>query len=440
MFQASSRRQLFTAIAILVIAAGFGVHANATPIVEITTFQGGADAEVRESDAATDFLGAVVGTNRGHDREIASRINDGVDPQTVGASSPTPTDVSDVSDGDGNWFRTGDRSSVIYTKFDLTNLPSHLQNPNDPFWTSYGDVTFRMHVRNGPGNFNNLFGTNPSDPNETVNLRIRYHGLEPGATYIEDGLNPASRTDRVGNAHSATQWRYNWNEGDNTAGSGITFYNAPGIQPHCTLQGSCFDNAIAQGIVDKINMEVDPDITVAQLMDPISSPYPATRDALNTSVVQTLGIYDDFDSNYVRDLGTVEAIDFLDPDVSMTGLPLGGAVDLSGASLKQLIRDALIAGRDYVTIMTHIDNDGTKNQPNTFRPGVTPDGMLNRNYVFVPKDCGDPTASASACNAMFANTYLTGDFAPTLLFIPEPSSALLAGLAMLGAGLIRRRA
>jgi hypothetical protein len=455
MYQASSRRRLIIlAIALLGTGLWAASQASALPIVEqisTTVAEGGAEAEVREFETAQNPLpfgdGVPLGLNRGIGTELATRVIDKVDPSSSGAN-PTPAQVT-------NWFPGGDRSSVSYVKFNLSaNLPADLLDPNNAFWAGQGEVTFRLHIRNGPGNFL-VSGPHPQDPMQIVNLRLRYRGLEPGQTYLDD-LDPAgqaaflaARTDRLGtNAHNATEWRYDWNEGagNGAAVPGITFYNAPGIQPHCMKEGSCFDQTIAQGIADKLAIPLFGDGGLMDTDDPMDagdmdSPYPATRDALNSSLVQTLGLYDDFDPAYVRDLGTVVPADFIDPSVSTSGLPLGSALDFSGSALKELVHDALLAGRDHVTLMVNVDNDGTLHQPASGRPGVTPGNLLNRNFLFVPNEADAGVSGGGVPAGFYTGNTLTGQYSPKLLFaIPEPTSAVLAGLGMLYMALFRRRA
>jgi hypothetical protein len=385
MFETSHRRRfIITASALLGAGLCVGWQAQAAWI--IPTNANGADAELRESETATDFLGTPLGTNRGNSQELASRI---IDTVTV-SNTPVPNTIT-------NYFPTGDRSSVMYLKFDISSLPAS----NDPYWANH-KVRLRM-TANQNGNFNNLFGPNPSNAAETVYLRYRVLGLEPGNQYADDNPLLANRTDRVGNSYVALHNRYNWSEGNGTAGSGITFYDAPGITPHCMAQGSC----------------TDPNIP--------------NTDA--NSVVQTLGFHDDFNSD-TRVLGTFrpptpgvgsdlqvgQPIDFLDP------------VD----TLEDLILDAKDAGRSFVTLMVHVDNDGQSHQPAVGRPGITPGGMLNRNYRINPKEVTtllvDPdSAFSGASNA-------DGRFSPQLLItIPEPGSVILAGLGLLLMAIIRRR-
>src|SRR3990172_2252473 len=121
------RRFLFGVSAALVVA----MNSSALATIIITTNMSGADAEVREDQVNADlFTGLPAGGNRGADLELASRILDDV---TINATTNVIT----------NAHPTNDRSSIMFMKFDISNLPGHL----DPFWANK-KVTLRTHVRN----------------------------------------------------------------------------------------------------------------------------------------------------------------------------------------------------------------------------------------------------------------------------------------------------
>ena len=106
----------------------------------------GADAEVRESNPTQ---------NRGSSTEIASRVKNA---EIAGSA------------GDG-----GDRNSVIYTKFDVTNL-----------YVPAGGTAFRMSYRN-----NNLNGSRIQDtetPNPNIRTGLAVYGLATTQTWAEDTI------------------------------------------------------------------------------------------------------------------------------------------------------------------------------------------------------------------------------------------------------------
>lgn len=358
----SRKRLVLLAAAAAVPCCLFGNAAHAQ-FASIRTNAGGADAELRESE--TNVVGNLtLGTNRGTSNELATRAIDRV----IVDSTQTPPVIT-------NPFPADDRSSIGMVKFDISSLPNHTTSG---FWTPEAKVQFRLYVRNA-NNVNNLFGANPSDPNEEVNLRFRVRALDPTKVYADDNPSAANRTDRVGNSYVASEYRYNWNE------NAVTFYNAPGITPHRV-------------------------------------------DASTGNVVETLGLYDDFNSDTLS-LGTITLRDFL--PTGQSALPQGSAVIFDDDSLKQLVFDAQDAGRQHITLFFHIDNVTTSHQPTVGINGVTPAGMLNRNYLFVPKE--HLTLSSTLSNA-------NGDFSPELRVVPEPSAGLaVAGLAAVAAGIRRRR-
>lgn len=356
-----SRKRLFIAVAAIAPAC-FSAAANAQ-FASIRTNNGGADAELREFQTTLGAGSLVIGTANGGSTELATRALNSV---TVD-STQTPPVIT-------NPFPTGDRSSIGMVKFDISSLPNH----NSPgFWTPEAKVQFRLYVRNA-NNVINLFGANPSDPTEEVNLRFRVRALDPTKVYADDNPAAANRTDRVGNAYVASENRYNWNE------TAVTFYNAPGITPHRV-------------------------------------------DASTGNVVETLGLYDDFNSDTLN-LGAFNLRDFLPQ--GLNAIPQGDAIIFDDDSLKNLVFAAQDAGRSHITLMFNIDNDTNSHQPTVGINGVTPAGMLNRNYLFIPKEHINVSATLSNAN---------GDFSPELRVVPEPTSAAALVAVAAAAGLRRRR-
>ena len=138
----------------------------------IPTNMNGADAEVRESDINPDMSGVPQGTNRGDSTELATRRKDST-------------------------ANSGDRSSAIYLKFDITGIPSPVPQ-----------TTLQMHVRNSnqirPGRTIDVppFGNDPENNDFSDPVEMKFSVL--GLTNFALG---------------------NWDE------STITWYNAPGITP-----------------------------------------------------------------------------------------------------------------------------------------------------------------------------------------------------------------
>ncbi|MCS7034538.1 MAG: PEP-CTERM sorting domain-containing protein [Phycisphaerae bacterium] len=333
----------------------------------IRTNQGGADAELREfqTTLGTGTLSnIVVGTANGATTELATRAINSV---TIDNTQNPPV----IS----NPFPTTDRSSVGMVKFNISSLPP---STDTSFWTPHAKVQFRLYVRNNNSiTTGRLFGPNPSDPTQEVNARFRFRALDPTKVYGDDNPAAFNRTDRTGNAYVATQNKYNWDE------NLVTFYNAPGITPH-------------------------------------------RIDATTGNLVETLGLYDDFNSDVIQ-LGTLTLRDFLPS--GGTALPQGSPIIFEDDSLKNLIFAAQAANRTHITLMFHFDNDTNLHQPSVGINGVTPTNFLNFNYLFVPKELTTQVAGINNSN---------GDFSPELRVVPEPASLgwMLLGLS---AAMARRR-
>ena len=311
------RWSVLSAVALLCV----GTAVDAAIIIP-TNLGKGADAELRESETGVSIItGVADGVNRGANTELATRAND-----RVLIDSATPPNIT-------NRFPTDDRSSVMLLKFDIGALPA----AGDSFWSDK-QVNLRLHVRQN----NNITGqrlwntvpgglaTNLADY-RLMNFGIR--GLEPGATYVDDNAATVAKTDRVGNIWTASQYKYDWTE------NAVTFYNAPGITPHCVLSDSC----------------ADPNIP--------------NTDA--TSLTQTLGKYDDFDANTRLIDNTwhwpneTTAAGYTGTTTLPANLTGGTPIDYRDPSgnLKQLLLDAKLAGRDTLTLMVHHNLDATQNQP-----------------------------------------------------------------------------
>jgi hypothetical protein len=141
----------------------------------------------------------------------------------------------------------------------------------------------------------------------------------------------------------------------------------------------------------------------------------------------------DFNSDLTL-LGTVSF-----PEIgSQNHLPIGGQIVFASANLDQFVANALAGGATTVTLVSTVIHGGDAPFGN----------WLNFNYLFNPKeqttlnsdnydaDINDPNnpigGPVSADNS-------TGLFSPSLLIIPEPTTAALSLFAMLGV-VGRRRA
>jgi hypothetical protein len=372
----------------------------------ITTNMGGADAEVREEQTVSDGeTGAVSGTNRGAQTELATRIKDDV---AVNGAGDTITDPHPAS---------GQNSSIMFMKFNVAGLPVS----SDPYWSDK-EVMLRLRVHSNNMSPQRLLhspptgaGGDPADPATFVRQTFNVRGLDPTKTYIDDG-GSATRTDASGNSYTSSQYRYNWNEGNNTAGSGITYVDAPGITPFCMDANMCNPNESFGNIEGDFNSDTK---LLGQWQWPNVAP-----------------------ANHLP-----------------TGMPL----EFVDADLKQLVMDARDAGRDSVTIMVSTAMDGTFDRPLVGRNGTTPNNFIGFNYIVVPKELqllqndtnfdpntttpnfptdplGDKLGSPYSCTFDAASrpqctgqgNNAGGAFSPALIIrVPEPTSMLLLALGSL---------
>ena len=273
--------------------------------------------------------------------------------------------------------------------------------------------------------------------------------LKPEATFADDNIAAANRIDRSGNSYTSPHYEYDWDEGTGTGiasdpnqGSGITWVDAPGITPFCMASGSC---------------------------------NTATYGGANTDINQSLGIFDDYNSDSEL-LGTWALPSADEISTGSNRMPVGQPLEYidTNGNLRNLIFRAQDAGRSKITLMMNFGLDtlldtsstSTTNGPN---PGIFPNNtFLNFSYAFNPKDmttlsddpaydpdgpgAGLATGSPYSCdgnppNPNSANCpgHLLGDntagtFSPQLIIrVPEPTSMLLLALGSLSLTAIRRR-
>jgi hypothetical protein len=335
------------------IAACFGTNANAVFIIP-TNQGGGGDSEVREFQIAdggeldpTVFANAKFGTSQ----ELATRVNN----TTAAITS------------------TGDRSSSMFMKFDISQLPNHNSDP--AFWANF-QVAFRGYIRNTNVGDNRI--VDKRLPNTSVDAlqkdweRVKFHirGLEPspfknnvdasgGYRYGDDDASAYTRVDRSGETYSSPFYEYNWDEGTgaNANIDGIQFMSAPGITPHCTTRGLCDD---AYGDTDVNNIR------------------------------KTLGQYDDFNDD-TRFLGTWQ---WPLPSKVSELLGYGGGANRypavlpmtyqdTNGEIEQLIFDAQDAGRSHITLIMNVGVNPTQEANGGQHNG---NDFLNFNYLFMPKE------------------------------------------------------
>jgi hypothetical protein len=160
------------------------------------------------------------------------------------------------------------------------------------------------------------------------------------------------------------------------------------------------------------------------------------------------------------------------PDVApQNHLAVGSKVyyDDSSGLLRKLIQDAKNAGKTSITLAAGIALNGFDAvPPESETQQSTPQGMLNFNYLFNPKEMttllddpgydpdgggiGSPTGSPFSCNGASSincpggtlGNNSSGAFSPTLILVstgavPEPAGMILAGLGAIGLATMRRR-
>jgi hypothetical protein len=403
----SSRWFVFSCVAVL----AFGAGANAAVIV--TTNMNGADAEVREDDvnpaAAGNPAGAPpgtpLGTQRGAATELASRVKD----STAG---------------------TGDRSSAMYLKFDITDgngvtdavlgladrtsLRLTTRNAAQLRWS-------RIHHRNPYYGTLPADDTNPdfvafaSDPDNYTRVKFNVLGLQnfahPNYNWSENG--------------AAASWNPVTSPVYGPEGS-ITWWNAPGISPD--------SRTTPVQDVGKFNWNSDMRwLGTATLEDPglplsVPPPYPSVAGAGSAALC----------------VGCV-ALDFTDPD----------------GRLHDLIEEARLAGQTHITLAVYMALDGFQNATGETAQ-VTPNDYLNFNYLVNPKEMdrntGDaipfqlnsdpnwdpnwadnnpaPGPTPTGPGPFHEASNVDGRFSPQLVFhVPEPSSLgliVIGSLAVLG--------
>lgn len=195
-------------------------------------------------------------------------------------------------------------------------------------------------------------------------------------------------------------------------------------------------------------------LNISRIQDYIT-PNPAIRTgmAIYGLTNYSLGNWDEGTINYLNapgitldgDVGTKD----FNSDLTLLGtadfpeigtqnhLPIGGSLILESARLDQFVADALAAGETSVTLVATTIHSGDAPFPN----------WLNFNYLFNPKeqttlngdnyDAGDGNGNIGN---LFSQDNSTGDFSPALLLrVPEPASALLSVLALVGLVGARRR-
>lgn len=328
----------------LLIAAGLTVawSSIAHAVLIPTNVGKGADAEVRESQFfGPDFGGEFLGRNNGNGTELSTRLS-------------------------------SSQSSISYVKFDISSLPA----TSDSYWDDKETVSLNLYVRQN-GNFK-LFPDGTNEAGDPAKLTLSVYTLDPNGTY------DANRTDRLGlNNYTATYNQYDWVEGtgnvDDTP-TGISFYDAPGIQPFCKNSLNCGGES-----------------------------FDSTR-----------GVYDDFDSNAIY-VGDYVPRDQYPDKHTKSDLAAGDRLFINLPGVKTAVFAALDAGEDTVTFMVH--HKGPQ--------ADTVQAALGRNYNMTPKE-------HTLLQGTLDNSW--GAYSPQLhIAVPEPASLVMVGLGCLGCLVVRRR-
>jgi hypothetical protein len=323
--------------------------ARANAAVVVTTNMNGADAEVREEEVnpiSTDHDGdgGVVtpaipipfGTNRGTNTELASRLKDST-------------------------ANSGDRTSVMYLKFDISDA-----NGVTNAVLNFADRTpLRLTTRNSAQlRWNRIHHRNPyygSLPADDTNPEFVAFASDP-ANYTRVKFN-------VLGLQNFAHPNYNWSEAGvaNTwnpvtsplfgpEGS-LTWYNAPGISP---------DNRLSP-TQDPGKWNFNSDMRflgMATIEDPglplsVPPPFPSVRGAGSAALC----------------VGCV-AINF----------------DDTNGELHDLVEEAKLAGQTHITLAVHMSLDAFQNAAGETAQ-ITPNDMLNFNYLFNPKEMDSSTGS-----------------------------------------------
>jgi hypothetical protein len=365
----------------LVLIALFGgafcdIAATVHAAVIIPTNQNGADAEVREEEINPGGTGVPQGTNRGGNVELATRFKDST-------------------------ANSGDRSSAIYLKFDISGITQNDLNAN-------AQAVLRMTVRNAAQlRWNRILGRNP------------YYGTLPAddtnPEFVAFVNNPASYTRALYNVYGLTNFshpNYNWAENQ------ITWYNAPGITP---------DSATTP-LQDPGKYNFNSDMQLLGTFQLPDAPPPAPPAMGSGSPYLAVG----------------QAVDFTDPN----GL------------LHDLIQNAKNSGQTFLTLAVAFGLNGHQNATGETIQ-TTPNDYLNFNYLFNPKEQdadtalaglqlqNDPNYDPDGPNGPLppgpgpfsgANND-NGRFSPSLILrVPEPTNALLIAMGALAAiATFRRR-
>lgn len=339
----SLRWFVFSFAAALVCAA----RVNAAYVV--TTNMNGADAEVREDDinpvvtdhdgdggAVTPPIPVPFGTNRGANVELASRAKDST-------------------------ANSGDRSSVVYLKFDIsdangvTNALLNLANRTPLRLTTRNSAQLRwnrIHHREPYYGTLPADDTNPdyvafaSDPDNYTRVKFSVLGLQnfshPNYNWSENGV--------------ANTWNPATSPTYGPEGS-LTWYNAPGITP---------DNRLSP------------------LQDPGKYNFNSDMRFLGTATIEDPGLPNALPPPYpgIRGTGSAAlcvgcvAIDFQD----------------TAGELHDLIEDAKAAGQTHVTLALYFSLNAFQNATGETAQ-ITPNDFLNFNYLFNPKEMDSSTGS-----------------------------------------------
>jgi hypothetical protein len=361
----------------LVVCGGVvvSIAADSNAAIVIPTNQNGADAEVREEEINPNTTGVPQGTNRGANVELASRIKDST-------------------------ANSGDRTSAIYLKFDISGITQNDLDAN-------AQAVLRLTVRNAAQlRWNRILGRNP------------YYGTLPADDTNPDFVafvnDPANYTRAKYNVYGLSNFahpNYNWAENQ------ITWYNAPGITPDSA-------NSPLQD-PGKYNFNGDMQL-LGQFQLP-DAPPPAPPAMGSGSPYLAVG----------------QAVEFTDPN----GL------------LHDLIQDAKNSGQTFVTLAVAHALNGFQNATGETLQ-TTPNDFLNFNYLFNPKEQDADTALAglqlqtdpnydpdgpngplpAAPGPFSAANNDNGRFSPSLVLrVPEPTSGLLFAAGMLAAATTFRR-